>query len=171
MLPKTIYHNGRYGLELCGLFTRDPGCKKHITSLKGYDYNNKEEVGHACRDLVLQGEATKTNVIHLKIKMIADWQLAKGCWLGNQNYVLGGIVFVSGVCIAGSSHAMAIARHHDLGIKMSKVQHMHAGTCTCNVFSCSSYTHSHMHMHISDKHVCLHALNVGVHRGDVLQHV
>ena len=79
MLPKTIYHNGTDRLELCGFFTHDPGCKKHIISLKGYDYNTSKEVGHARKDLVLQGGATKTYVIHLKVKMIADWHLAKGC--------------------------------------------------------------------------------------------
>ena len=55
------------------------GYKKRIIPLKGYDYNTREEVGHACKDLVLQGGATKTDVIHLKVKMIADWHLAKGC--------------------------------------------------------------------------------------------
>ena len=40
--------------------------------MKGYDYNTREEVGHACRDLVLQGGATKTEFSHSKVNMIAD---------------------------------------------------------------------------------------------------
>ena len=57
----------------------------------------------------------------------------------------------------------------DLGIKIPKVQHMHACTCTCNAVSCSQYTQSHMHMHALDKHVGVHALHVDAHGDDVLQ--
>ena len=60
------------------MFTHDPGCKKHIVSLKRYDYNTREEVGRACNNLVLQGEATKTNAIDLKVTPMADWHLAQG---------------------------------------------------------------------------------------------
>ena len=74
-----MYHNGGDGLKICGFFTHDPECKKHIISLKGSDYKKTEEVGHACNDMALQGGATKTYAIHLKVKMIADWHLAKGC--------------------------------------------------------------------------------------------
>ena len=55
------------------------GANKHIISLKGYVCNTREELGHACKDLALKGGATKAKVIDLKIKMIADWHLAKGC--------------------------------------------------------------------------------------------
>ena len=58
---------------------------------------------------------------------------------------------------------------HDLGIKISKVQHMHTCTCTCNAVSCSSFTQSHMHMHFWDNHVVVHALYADVHNDDVLQ--
>ena len=79
LLPKTIHYHGKDRLELCGFSTHDPGCKTPIISLKGCDYKTKEEVGHACKDLALKGGATKTDVINLKVKMIADWHLAKGC--------------------------------------------------------------------------------------------
>ena len=78
---------------------------------------------------------------------------------------------LSGVDIAGNSRARAIACHPDLGIHISKFEHMHTCTCTCNAVSCSSYTHSHMHMHVLDKHVGVHALYVDVHNDDVVQHV
>ena len=55
------------------------GAKKLFISLKGCDYKTKEEVGHACKDLVLEGGATNADAIDLEIEMIADWHLAKGC--------------------------------------------------------------------------------------------
>ena len=66
LMPKTMYHNGKDRLELCGFFTHDPGCKKHIISLKGCDHHTRDEIGRACRNRVPQGGATKKNVTELK---------------------------------------------------------------------------------------------------------
>ena len=72
LLAKTIHHNGKHGVELCGYFTHDPVSMEHISSMKGYDYQTRADVGNACNELVLKGGATKANIIELKSKMIAD---------------------------------------------------------------------------------------------------
>ena len=59
LLPCCLYLDGNDRFELCGYFTHDPMCKKHIISIKGSEYQNKADVGNACNELVLKGGATK----------------------------------------------------------------------------------------------------------------
>ena len=74
LLANTTYHNGIERMELCGYFTHDPESKKHFISMKSptYDFTIRTKVDNACNDLVFQGGATKSQILELKVKMIAD---------------------------------------------------------------------------------------------------
>ena len=114
---------------------------------KGMITTQGMRLGKLAGILCSKGEPQK-KVIDLKGTLLAGWHLAKGLCLWREIYVLGDIACLSGVYIACSSQARAIAWSGFEYIKISKVQHMHTCTCTCNVVSCPSYTHSHAHAHL-----------------------